>query len=203
MTKVGLLGGSFDPIHCGHLVVAEEARERLGLEQVVFVPGRRPPHKLDKELAPAAHRLRMAELAVEGNPRFEVSDVELRRDEPSYTVVTVEQLRAEHDDWDIYFLIGADTLPELPTWYHIAELASLCRFAVFARAGEPLDDVEPLRGVLSDAQIAAIRGRCFEMPLMGVSSTEVRRRVREGRSIRYLVPEAVRLYILEHGLYQC
>ena len=202
MAKVGLFGGSFDPIHCGHLVVAEQARERLALDRVVFVPGRRPPHKLGKRLAPAEHRLRMVELAVEGHAGFEVSDVELRREGPSYSLVTVQQLQAAHPDWDICFLIGADTLPELPTWYHIAELASVCQFAVFARPGESLDDVAPLRGTLSDAQIAAIREHCFEIPLMGISSTDVRRRVGEGRSLRYLVPEPVRLYIHEHGLYR-
>ncbi len=203
MIKVGLFGGSFDPIHCAHLVVAEQARERLGLERVLFVPGRRPPHKLDKQLAPAEHRLRMVELAIAGHPAFEACDVELRRDGPSYSLVTVQGLRAEHADWELYFLIGADTLPELPTWHRLGELAALCRFAVFARPGESLDEVAPLRGVLSDAAIAAIRSRSFATPLLEISSTEVRRRVREGRSARYLVPEAVRRYILEHGLYRC
>lgn len=203
MTKVGLLGGSFDPVHVGHLVVAEQAREQLGLERVVFVPGLRPPHKLGKTLAPAEHRLRMVELAIAGHPSFEATDVELNRDGPSYSIVTVEQLKAGHADWDIHFLIGADTLPELPTWYHVAELADLCKFAVFARPGESLENTAPLRGALRDDQIAAIRGRCFPIPLIGVSSTDVRRRVREGRSIRYLVPEPVRAYIDEHRLYRC
>jgi nicotinate-nucleotide adenylyltransferase len=202
VAKVGLFGGSFDPIHCGHLLVAEQAREQLGLDGVVFVPGNRPPHKLGKRLAPPADRLRMVALAVEGHPGFEASDVELGRDGPSYTIVTVQQLGAAHPDWQVYFLIGADTLPELPTWYHVAELADLCQFAVFGRPGSSLDDTQALRGTLSDRQIAAIRRHSFAIPLMGVSSTDVRRRVREGRSIRYLVPEPVRLYIHEHGLYR-
>ena len=203
MTNVGLLGGSFDPVHVGHLVVAEQAREQLELERVLFVPGLRPPHKLDKTLAPAEHRLRMVELALTDHPAFAASDIELDREGPSYSIVTVEQLIAGHADWDIHFLIGADTLPELPTWYHVAELADLCKFAVFARPGESIGDTEPLRGALRDDQIAAIRRRCFATPLIGVSSTDVRRRVHEGRSIRYLVPESVRAYIDEHELYRC
>ena len=202
MTKVGLLGGSFDPVHIGHLILAEEALAQLGLERVLFVPGRRPPHKLGKQLALAHDRLRMVELAIEGNPAFKASDVELRRDGPSYSLVTVEQLRKEHPDWDIFFLIGADTLPELPTWFKVAELAALCKFATFSRPGQSLGNVAPLRGVLSDEQIAAIEGRCVEGPLIGVSSTDVRRRVHDGRSIRYLVPDAVRDYIVEQGLYR-
>ncbi|MFW6161465.1 MAG: nicotinate-nucleotide adenylyltransferase [Planctomycetota bacterium] len=203
MSKVGLFGGSFDPIHVGHLVVAEQARERLGLDRVIFVPGRRPPHKLDKRLAPGEDRLAMVGLAIAGHPAFEASEVELGREGPSYSIITVEQLQAAHPDWAIYFLIGADTLPELPTWYHIAELAGLCQFAVFARPGESLDDTEPLRGVLTEEQIAGIEDHCFHTPLIGISSTEVRRRVGEGGSIRYLVPDPVRRYIEEHGLYSC
>jgi len=202
VTKVGLFGGSFDPVHIGHLILAEQAIEQLDLERVLFVPGRRPPHKLDKQLAPAHHRLRMVELAIEGNPAFECSDIELRREGPSYSIHTVEQLRAEHSDWDIHFLIGADTLPELPTWFKVAELAALCKFAVFSRPGQSLGDVAPLRGVLGDDQIAAIEGRCVDSLLIDVASTDVRRRVREGQSIRYLVPEPVRGYILQQGLYQ-
>lgn len=203
MTKVGLLGGSFDPVHVGHLVLAEQAREQLGLEHVLFVPSCVPPHKLDKQLAPAEHRLRMVELAVAGNPAFEARDLELRREGPSYSLDTVRELRAARGEaWDLYFVIGADTLPELATWHRVAELAELCKFVVFSRPGQRLGDVEPLRGVLGEEQIAAIAGRCFEMPRMDVSSTQIRRRVREGRSIRYLVPEPVRRYILDCELYR-
>jgi nicotinate-nucleotide adenylyltransferase len=203
LTQIGLLGGSFDPIHIGHLVVAEQARVRLGLERVLFVPSCLPPHKLGKELAPAEDRLRMVELAIADNPAFEASDIELRRDGPSYSIHTVKQLRAQSDEaLDIHFLIGADTLPELPTWHRTAELADLCKFVVFSRPGESLDALEPLREILSDEQVAAIASRRFEMPPIGVSSTQIRCHVREGISIRYLVPEPVRQYILERGLYR-
>jgi len=201
--KVGLLGGSFDPVHLGHLVVAEEALWRLGLERVVFVPGRLPPHKLHRRLAPPDDRLRMVQLAIEGNPAFEVSDIELRREGPSYSIDTVNELRAaSNGQWDIHFLIGADTLPELPTWHRVSELADLCKFVVFSRPGASLDALGALRGSLREDQVAAIARRRLQIPLIGISSTEIRRRVCQGRSIRYLVPEGVRRYIAERGLYR-
>jgi len=203
MVRIGLLGGSFNPVHVGHLVVAEQARERLGLERVLFVPARISPHKLGKPLAPAEDRLRMVQLAIADNPAFEASDIELRRGEPSYSVDTVRQLREQSNgEWNIHFLVGSDTLPELPAWHRIGELAELCKFVVFSRPGDPLDALEPLRGALRDEQVAAIAERSFEIPLIGVSSTDIRRRVREGRSIRYLVPEPVRRYVVARGLYR-
>ena len=202
MARIGLMGGSFDPIHLGHLVLAEEARESLGLERVLFVPNRLPPHKPGRQMASAADRLEMVKLAIADHGAFEACDVELRRDGPSYSIDTVRQLRAQHGDgWDIHFLIGADTLPELPTWFHAAELADLCKFVVASRPGQSLANLEPLRGTFTEAQIEATASRRIEIPLIGVSSTEIRRRVREGRSIRYLVPEAVREFIIRHGLY--
>jgi nicotinate-nucleotide adenylyltransferase len=201
LVKVGLLGGSFDPIHLGHLVLAEEARERLGLARVLFVPNRLPPHKTGREMASPADRLEMVRLAIAGNPAFEVCEIELWRDGPSYSIDTVRQLRAEHEDWDVHFLIGADSLPELPTWYRAAELAALCKFVAASRPGQTLRNLEPLRCAFTEEQIAAIASRCIEIPLIGVSSTEIRQRVHEGRSIRYLVPDAVREYIARRRLY--
>lgn len=202
MVKVGLLGGSFDPIHLGHLVLAEEARERLGLARVLFVPNRLPPHKTGREMAPPADRLEMVRLAIAGNPAFEASEIELWRDGPSYSIDTVTRFRADHEDWDIHFLIGADTLPELPTWYRAEDLAARCKFVVASRPGQSLRNLDPLRGTFTEDQIAAVAARCIEIPLIGVSSTEIRQRVREGCSIRYLVPEAVMDYIRGRGLYR-
>jgi nicotinate-nucleotide adenylyltransferase len=203
VTKVGLLGGSFDPVHVGHLVLAEAVRERLDLSRVLFVPNRLPPHKPGRKMASPADRLRMVELAIADNQAFAASDIELRRDGKSYSIDTVRQLQAEHPEgWDVHFIVGADTLPELPTWYRAAELADLCKFVVASRPGQSLGDFEPLRGTFADSQIEAIASRCVEITPVGVSSTEIRRRVREGLSIRYLVPEGVREYILEHGLYR-
>jgi nicotinate-nucleotide adenylyltransferase len=201
--KIGLLGGSFNPIHMGHLVLAEEARECLGLDRVLFVPNRQPPHKPMTEMASAEDRLRMVEAAIDGNPAFRACDIELRREGPSYSIDTVRELLDRSEGtWDIHFLIGADSLAELPTWYDVAELARLCRFVVFRRPGDDLGDLEPLKGVLDDEQIEAIAQRRFDMPLIGVSATDIRRLVREGRSVRYLVPDAVRRIIEEHRLYQ-
>jgi len=203
MVPIGLLGGSFNPIHVAHLMVAEEARGRLGLERVVFVPARVSPHKLDRPPAPAEDRLRMVQLAIADNPAFEASDIELRREGPSYSFDTLQHLREQSGgEWDRHFLVGADTLPELPAWHRVRELADLCKFVVFSRPGESLDALEPLRGALRDDQVAGIAARRIEIPLIGVSSTEVRRRVREGLSVRYLVPEAVRRYIVAKGLYR-
>ncbi|MBM4041193.1 MAG: nicotinate-nucleotide adenylyltransferase [Planctomycetes bacterium] len=215
---IGLLGGSFNPIHVGHLVVAEEARGRLGLERVLFVPARVSPHKLGKPLAPAEDRLRMVQLAIADNSAFEASDTELRRGEPSFSIDTVQQLREQSGgEWDIHFLVGADTLAELAAWHRVRELADMCKFVVFSRPEErgaepgpsraegtprPQDALDPLRAALRDDQVAAIAERRIEIPLIGVSSTDIRRRVREGRSIRYLVPEAVRRYIVAKGLYR-
>lgn len=202
MAKIGLLGGSFNPIHMGHLVLAESAQEQLGLERVLLVPAGQPPHKAAEGMAAGADRLRMVELAAAGNPALAASDIELRREGRSYSLATVRALLTEHPDWDVHFLIGADTLPELPTWYRIRELAGRCKFVVANRPGEPLDRFDVLRPALTAEQVEAIRRRVIEIPPMGVSSTEVRRRVSEGRSIRYLVPEPVRQYILERGLYK-
>jgi nicotinate-nucleotide adenylyltransferase len=153
-------------------------------------------------MAAPADRLEMVRLAIAGNPAFGASEIELWREGPSYSIDTVRQLRTEHADWDIHFLVGADSLPELPTWFRAAELAALCKFVVASRPGQELHNLEPLRCTFSEEQIAAIAARCIEIPLMGVSSTEIRQRVREGRSIRYLVPEAVREYVLRRGLYR-
>jgi len=210
VTKIGLLGGSFNPIHLGHLVLAEEARGRLGLERVLFVPAYVSPHKQGKPHAPPEDRLRMVQLAIADNPAFEASDIELRREGPSYSIDTVQELRVQSGGtWDIHFLIGSDSLAELATWHRVGELADMCRFVVFSRPEErgagtprPQDALERLRGTLSEEQVAAIAARSFEMPLIGVSSTEIRRRVRDRLSIRYLVPEVVRRYIVAEGLYR-
>ncbi len=203
MVPIGLLGGSFNPIHLGHLVIAEEARARLGLERVLFVPARVSPHKLGKPLAPAEDRLRMVQLAIADNPAFEASDTELRRDGPSYSIDTVQQLREQSGgSWDLHFLIGSDSLAELRAWHRVRELADMCKFVVLSRPGDSLDALDRLRPALRDDQVAAIATRRLEIPLIGISSTDIRRRVRERLSIRYLVPESVRRYIVAKGLYR-
>jgi len=187
--KVGILGGTFDPIHVGHLRAAESARECLGLDRVTFVPSRTPPHRRGP-LASPLDRYAMVAMATAGHPAFDPSDAELRRDGPSYTVDTVaEWLRGRPGD-AIVLIVGSDTFAEMSTWKDGERLLALCGVAVVARPGEPPVDL-PAGGV------ATVVG-----PGLAVSSTEIRQRIAEGRSVRYLVPEAVAEYVAKRGLYR-
>jgi nicotinate-nucleotide adenylyltransferase len=191
--RVGILGGTFDPVHVGHLVLAESARSELALELVLLIPAREPWRKGDRDIAPADERLAMLTLAVEGNDGFGISDVELRRGGPTYTADTIEQLAAERLDDEFYFILGEDALADLPHWHEPERIVRHARLAVAPRAVE----------AAADPDVLGVAGRVerFSMPLIDISSTDIRRRVREGRSIRYLVPDAVGRYIAERGLY--
>lgn len=200
--SLGIMGGSFDPIHLGHLVIAERAVEALRLDRVLFIPCAVPPHKDAAGLTPGRHRLAMVRLAVRGNPRFRASDMELRRGGVSYTVETLERLRAVHGPRArLWFIIGADSLWELSTWREYRRLLGLCTVVT---AGRPGSDTQTWRGAgaFSRAEAAALKAHFFDAPLIDISSTEIRRRRRAGLSIRYLVPEAVERYIAAHGLYR-
>jgi len=201
--KVGLFGGTFNPIHFGHLITARSVLEQLALDWVVFIPSANPPHKSPAGLIDAEHRLEMVRLAVEGEPGFALEDCEIRRGGPSYTVETVayfrERLGAQAD---VFWIIGADSLPELPSWYRIAELVEACRIVTASRPGWETPDLTPLRRCLNDRQIARLGEMILQTPRIDISATQIRARVRQGRSIRYLVPEAVREYILARGLYR-
>lgn len=201
--KLGLLGGSFNPIHVAHVRMAEAAREALGLERVLFIPARLPPHKLTAGLAPEADRLAMARLAVQDVPGFEVSDVEMRRSGASYTIDTIETLRGEFGPAaEFFFLIGSDTLAELPTWREIGRLSTLCRFVPMIRPGAPQPDAARLAGGVGETEARAILGRIVPMPPMDVSSSDIRRCLAEGRSVEGLVAPAVEAYIRRAGLYR-
>jgi nicotinate-nucleotide adenylyltransferase len=197
--RVGVFGGTFDPIHIGHLVSAEEARVELELERVVFVPARLPPHKLDHVMSPLRHRLAMVELAIASNPHFAVSRVDIDRSGPSYTVDTIELLK---DEWgpgvEIYFIMGSDSLLDILTWHNPQRLIKLCRFAVVSRPSyqADLDELDTLLpGIASRVQM-------LNAPELAISSTDIQRRVREGLPIKYQVPEAVEDYISQRKLYQ-
>jgi nicotinate-nucleotide adenylyltransferase len=193
-----VIGGTFDPIHIGHLVIAEEARTRLGLGQMVFVPAGRPPHKLDHDVADAEQRWEMVGLAIADNPHFMALRVDIDRAGPCYSVETVRILQeAWGPQTRVFFLIGSDSLSELPTWYQPDRLRRQCHVVAVGRPGYPMD-LDEVERVLPGA---ATLIRVLEAPVLDISSTEIRRRVREGRSIRYLVPAAVEQYIHEHGLY--
>jgi nicotinate-nucleotide adenylyltransferase len=190
------MGGTFDPIHNGHLLAAEEARQRFGLERIVFVPNREPPHKRDYPVTPAAQRLDMVTLAVAPNPHFEVSDVELSRPGPSYTVDTMRHFREQYGaECRLYFITGADAMIETVTWREPEEIARLCEFIAVTRPG-----YEGAR--LSEVQVPGARIHVLAIPGLEISSTELRRRTAQGESLRYLVPAAVRRYVEVNRLYR-
>jgi nicotinate-nucleotide adenylyltransferase len=185
---IGLLGGSFDPVHHGHLIVAQVAAEALGLECLRFVPAREQPFKHGRHSAPAADRAAMLALAVAGTPAFAVERAELDRPGPSYTVDTLRALRAREPEAEFTLLLGADAAAELPDWHDAPELPKLARIVVFARPGSAVPTVPWI-------------DRAVEVPAIDISATEIRGRVREGRSIRYWVPDAVAKYVVGHRLY--
>jgi nicotinate-nucleotide adenylyltransferase len=190
------MGGTFDPIHVAHLAIAEEARESLGLERILFVPAGRPPHKPRNEVTAVEERVAMVGLAIADNPAFELSRVEVDRAGPSYTVDTVEALAA---DADVTVILSAETFAELPTWHEPERLFEAARLAVVPREGYPAPDPARLSAMFPgrEARVAYLEG-----PLLGVSSTNIRDRVKAGRSIRYLVPASVGAYIAAKRLYR-
>jgi nicotinate-nucleotide adenylyltransferase len=198
--KLGLLGGTFDPIHLGHLLMAETALDGLGLSQVLFVPAGDPPHKQDLAKTPARHRVAMVERAIAGHPCFALSRVDLERPGPHFTTDTVRLIRRQYQlsAEACFLIVGGDSLVELPTWHSAPELVTLCRLAVAHRPGYRPDLAE------LEAVISALSARLdwVEMPLIGVSASDIRARVRAGRSIRYQVAEPVREYIEQNQLYR-
>lgn len=192
---IGVFGGTFDPIHYGHLIVAERAREELGLARVILVPAGRPPHKLLEPMAGGEDRYRMVTLAAASNPHLVVSRCEIEREGPCYTIDTIRELRAQYDR-EICLMIGADSALEMPTWRGPEEILRESEVVALRRPGFELSQMAELLG---DDQ--AKRVRVLDTPLIDISSTEIRERVAGGRSIRYLVPEAVEAYIHERRLY--
>jgi len=199
--RIGLLGGSFNPIHIGHLVMAQDAALAFALDRVVFIPAYLPPHKLTQTLVTPEQRMDMIRLALPDRGGWEVSDVEIRRGGVSYTIDTVRYFMDLYPDAEIYFIIGGDTLPELHTWKDIGALLDLCRFITMVRPGF---DAALLRGGelhLPDRHVEDLISRITVGHVMGVSSTGIRMHVAKREPIRYLVPEAVERYMLEHRLY--
>ncbi len=197
--RIGILGGTFNPPHLGHLVCAQEAYIQLGLARVMLVPTRIPPHKSVEDEPGAAHRLEMCRLAIRGDEeRFEVSDLEIRREGPSYTVDTLEELHSRTPDSEHFLILGADIAAGLREWHRPERVLSLATVAVAQRPGTAREAVaQALSGVAGGE-----RGRFFDMPEIGISSTMLRERARTGESTRYLLPDAVRDYIDHHQLYR-
>lgn len=200
--RLGLFGGSFDPVHYGHLLLAECCREQCQLDAVWFLPAAVPPHKQDQELSPAAQRIEMLELAIAGNPNLAVCRHETDRGGISYTVDTLTHIRDEDPDRELFFLLGADMLLDLPNWRNAARVCELALPVVVRRPGSGPIDFECLRELVTPDRLEQVCRHRVEMPEIGVSATEIRRRVRSGQSIRYRVPRAVEMYIETHGLYR-
>ncbi len=198
--RIGLFGGSFNPIHLGHLIVARDVLEVHALDRMLWIPCGRPPHKTGHGLAPGEHRAAMIERAIAGEPQFSLCRLELEREGPSYTIETVRELRARMPAEELFFVVGADTVAELATWKEIEELMRLCEFIPIARPGGP---VRPAPDALGLPLAAAERmlARWTEAHWIGISSSEIRRRLAAGLSVRYLVPDPVEQYLRDHHLY--
>ena len=196
--RVGIMGGTFDPVHYGHLVTAEAAREWYSLQEVVFVPSGHPPHKTAGTVSDFWSRYQMAVLATATNPFFEVSRMEYERGGHSYTVDTVRAFRQLYGDGtELFFVTGADAILEIIEWKQPEELLAMCRFIAATRPGYDLRQLNALLGEYFSGSVSIL-----EIPAPSISSSDIRERVRRGASIKYLVPEAVEAYIVENGLYR-
>jgi nicotinate-nucleotide adenylyltransferase len=197
VNKLGIFGGTFDPIHHGHLIIADELRFRLGLDQVLFLPAGRPPHKTDQDVTTDHHRVNMLRTAIQHDPFFEISYVDIDLEGLSYTANSMREHQRLYPDCDITFLMGQDSFRDLPYWHKPGELAKLVKLGVALRPGVVVDTEHILRRVPE----AAGRVELVNVPLIQIASSEIRRRVRGGEPIRYQVPTLIEAYIREHGLY--
>ncbi|WP_027366199.1 nicotinate-nucleotide adenylyltransferase [Desulfotruncus alcoholivorax] len=198
--RIGLMGGTFDPIHHGHLVAAEEARFEFGLGKVIFIPAGIPPHKTRKDISLPAHRLEMTGRAVASNPFFTVSDLEIKREGRSYTIDTVQEMRRLFPGNDLFFITGADAVLEILTWRNVIGLLEICSFIAATRPGFKLESLNKSLSHLSHQQLSKIK--TLEVPALAISSTDIRKRVQEGRPVKYLLPEKVEEYIYLNRLYK-
>ncbi len=200
--RLGIYGGTFDPVHYGHLLLAEYCREACQLDQVWFMPAAAPPHKLPHEITPAQQRLEMLELAVGGNEFFAVSRMEIDRGGVSYTVATLAELKAAEPGRELFFLLGGDSLKDLPQWREPAKICELALPVVVRRPGVAEPNFDSLAGLVSPERLEQIRRSQVQMPQIDLSSREIRRRTAAGLSIRYQTPRAVEKYIETAGLYR-
>ncbi len=215
--RIGIIGGTFNPIHYGHLAAAEEVRDRLKMDRVLFIPSFLPPHKQEEDMPSAAQRLEMVRLATSSNSRFKVSDIEVKREGKSYTIDTIEALIPQHPGAELYFITGLDSFLDIQTWKNWQRLLSRCSFVVLSRPGYLFADLTKIgfmQGAAEDlaaldrrsTESAVIRFEAFivyleRISLYDISSTDIRRRVRQARTIKYHLPESVEHYIIENKLY--
>ena len=197
--NVGILGGTFDPVHNGHLIVAEVARERLNFNEVLFIPAGQPWLKVEQSITPPQHRLQMLRLALDDRPYFRISEMEIERPGPTYTIDTINALKKRLNAEDeLFFILGQDTLMQLPQWYEAQNLIRLCYLVAAPRPGVKKPDLKAL-----EVELPGITQRVMLMkePLVDISATDIRERAARGLSVRHLVPEPVNRYIKEHRLY--
>lgn len=200
--RLGIFGGSFDPVHYGHLLVAETCREECELDQVLLIPAAVSPHKQNQPRTPAKDRVEMLRLALAGHEQLSASTIEIDRGGVSYTVDTLTALAEEHPKASLFLLMGADSLDDLPTWREAARLCSLAMPVVVHRAGSPEPDFSVLAEIVDGKRLAEIRQHQVEMPKIELSSTDIRERVCSGKTIRFRTPRAVEKYIETQGLYR-
>ncbi len=197
--KIGIMGGTFDPIHIGHLILAERVRDSKELDQVIFIPTGVNPLKKDKNISSSVHRLEMLRLAIESNPYFSISTIEIERGGLSYTIDTLRALRVKYKDDDLYFIIGSDIIFQLEKWKDFKELFKLCKFILVDRPGNEYKEIdEKIQELNINYQLSFER---ITLPLMDISSSDIRNRVKSKKSIKYLVPTNVEDYIKKHKLY--
>ncbi|MBC2721106.1 nicotinate-nucleotide adenylyltransferase [Desulfosporosinus sp.] len=199
MKKIGIMGGTFDPIHYGHLVAAEMARGEFKLSKVLFIPTGTPPHKNRRDISAGEVRFEMVKRAIQDNPAFDISALEIEREGPSYTVETLRVLRRTWPEDELYFITGSDALLEIFSWREAEEIFKLIQFIGAARPGFDASDF--FLKVQQEHPETQGKIHYLEVPALAISSTDIRARVRRGEPIRYLLPEPVRLYLEELGLY--
>ena len=199
--RLGIMGGTFDPVHYGHLVTAETARAQFNFDKVIFIPSGCPPHKIGQKITEARHRYLMTALAVSTNVYFEVNSIEIERQGHSYTFDTVFQLKEKYgSEWELYFITGADAVLEILTWKNIRRLIEICTFVAATRPGFDLSVLDNKLEQIST--MAKDKFLTFEVPALSISSTDIRQRVVDGKPTKYLLPESVEQYIDTNNLYK-
>jgi nicotinate-nucleotide adenylyltransferase len=200
--RIGIFGGTFDPVHIAHLIIGEQAREQAGLDQVWFVPSARPPHKLDKPVTPFDRRAEMLQLAIAGQANFRVELIEKDRPGPSFTADTLENLHRLYSGSEFFLILGADCLPDLAKWHQPLRILELATLLIARRPGSTSWSSEQLAEAVGLPDAKAVRMNQIESPLMELSSRDLRRRAAEGRSLLFMVPRAVEVFIKEKGIYR-
>ena len=200
--RIGILGGTFDPVHYGHLLLAECGREQCNLDQVWLVPNVTSPHKTDDVVSKPEHRLEMLRLATAGNEAFRVVSLEIQRGGVSYSVDTLREIHQAEPEAQLFLLLGADSLADLPRWREPARICELAIPVAVRRPDHPEPDLSVLDNLVSETRMAEIRQCRVDMPLIDLSATDLRRRAAHGESLRYRTPRAVQRYIQTHGVYR-